>query len=155
MNVSLGFGIIFTLVLTLLFYLYYHNSTHANNLDQRGRVTEAEIKRKFEESSTASTTTASSSSGRFHESGPTSYLVEYEYETQDGQIILETENVGKKYQEAMEIGEFYDVKYDPEDPEISTIYDINGYERGARTLKILITIFSILSLISWWVYLKK
>ncbi|MFD2204185.1 DUF3592 domain-containing protein [Kiloniella antarctica] len=155
MSLSLGFGILFTLVTIMFGYLFYHNFTHASALDKRGIVTGAEIIRKFEQSSTSSSNLSITNNPKSRKQGPTSYLVEYEYETQGGQVILETENVGKEYQASLEIGGIYDVKYDPENPDISTLSYVGGYERGVRTLQILITIFSILSLICWGFYFRK
>ncbi len=155
MNIPVGFGIVFTLLTVLFCYLYYGNSTHASNLDKRGVITEAKIIRKFEDASTGSSATASSKAPGNRESGPTSYYVEYEYRTLDGQIILETENVGKEYQAYLKVGDFYEVKYDPEEPTISTISYINGYHRGVKRLTLLIAIFSILSVSSWAFYFKN
>lgn len=155
MTVPLGFGIVCTLLTVLFCYLYYGNSMHASNLDTRGLVTEAEIIRKFEEVSTATSTAALSQNPAKRETGPTSYFIEYEYHTLEGQVILETENVGKEYQDYLKIGDLVDVKYDPQDPKISTIAYINGYKRGTKILTILVAIFSILTVLCWMIYFKN
>ncbi|MEH6630238.1 MAG: DUF3592 domain-containing protein [Halopseudomonas aestusnigri] len=155
MSLSLGFGILFTLLTIMFCVLFYFNFTNANNLEERGIVTGAEIIRKFEESSTSSSSSSNSKNPEMGGQGPSSYHVEYTYETQEGQVILETESVGKSYQASVEVGDILDVKYDPDNPEISTLTHINGYQTGTRILKIFITVLSILSLICWGVYFRK
>lgn len=155
MKLLFGFGILFSLLTALFLYLYYYNSTHANNLQKRGLIAEAEIIRKFEESVSSSSGSSISDNSQIRDGGVTRYYVEYEYETEDGQLIVETENVGEESQKIMEIGDYYDVKYDPEQPKISTLAYLDGYQRGADTLKILIAIFSILSIACWGFYFKK
>ena len=152
-GVFLGFGIIFTVLTALLVFLYYHNFVHSDNLNARGITTEAEILRKYKETSTGGINMATTDNPS-DRSGPTSYMVEYEYTTETGQRVTESENVGKEYQDYLEVGAHYSVVYDPQAPEISTLLGVDGYQRGVKRLTILIAVFVVLSAASWTAYFR-
>ncbi|RVU38748.1 DUF3592 domain-containing protein [Hwanghaeella grinnelliae] len=152
-GVFLGFGIIFTALTALFVFLYYHNFVNSDNLNARGVTTEAEILRKYEETSTGSSSMATTDNPS-DRSGPTSYMVEYEYMTETGQLITESENVGKEYQDYLEVGAHYTVVYDPQAPEISTLVGVDGYHRGVKRLTIILAVFAVLSVTSWTAYFR-
>lgn len=155
-GVSLGFGIVFSFLTLLFCFFYFNNAMHASNLQKRGVITEAKILKKFEKTTTSSSNLDTTSNPRDRDVRSIySYFVEYEFMTDTGQLISNTQNIGKEYQEFLEIGAYYDVIYDPEAPDISTIIDANGYERGIKTLTVILGIFAVLSFVSWLSYFRN